>query len=76
MKISADEFPGFKMVRRAKVIMDGRELKKVIRVDTCAGVAWVHAKNPDGSLKINPDRQSIAERRIYGPMRVEAIEPW
>jgi hypothetical protein len=55
--------------------MDGRRLRRVTRVDTCAGVAWTHATNPDGTVQIDRERQCAVERKIYGPFKVSEIAP-
>lgn len=75
VKLSVYSEPGFLKVSRAVVVMDGHRLKHVTRVDTCTGVAWVHATNPDGTVQVDRARQCVVERKIYGPMRVFEIQP-
>lgn len=73
MRLSAYPQKGFKQGVGYRVLMDGRQLKRVVKVDTCAGVAWVHDADRSGNLRIDRKREEIVLRRVFGPMRVEKM---
>lgn len=75
MRISVNPEPGFKFADRKayRVLMDGRQLERVVKVDTCAGVAWVMDTDSEGKIRFDRRKQEFFIRRVYGPMRLEAL---
>lgn len=75
-RISANpDDPGFKWKGRTgyRVLMDGRPLERAVRVDTCAGVAWVADTDRDGNIRIDRKKGEVILRRVLGPMRVQEL---
>lgn len=73
MRLSAYQEKGFKEAHGYRVLMDGRQLNRVLKVDTCTGVAWVHDVDKSGRPRFDPRRDEVVVRKVYGPMRVERI---
>jgi len=75
MKLSVYNEPGYRNVAGQgwRITMDGRALERVVRVDTCTGVAWVHDTGKNGELRIDRARSELVERRVFGPMRAEPM---
>ncbi len=73
MKLSVYDEPGYRNVAGEgwRVLLDGRPLDMVVRVDTATGKAWTHAADADGRLIIDGDH--VRERCILGSLRVERI---
>lgn len=76
MKLSVYNMPGYRNVSGQvwRVLMHGRPLSRVFRVDTTTGVAWVADTDADGNIRIDRKRGEVIERRILGPMRVERLD--
>lgn len=76
MRLSVYDEPGYRSTagERWRVLMDGRPLDRVVRVDTCTGAAWVHVTDKDGQPMLDRKRDRIVERGMLGPMRAQRIE--
>lgn len=74
MRLSVYREKGFKEAHGYRVLMDGRQLERVVKVDTVTGVAWVHDVDRAGKLRLDRKRGEIVLRKIYGPMRVEPMQ--
>lgn len=63
---------GYKIAQGAyDVFLDGRVISDVVAVDTCAGVAWVCAKDPQGNYVIDRANDCMVIERRTGSFRVE-----
>lgn len=73
MKLSVHKEPGFEQGIGYNVFKDGEKLERVVKVDTDAGIAWVHETDTAGRSVIDPETKEIVLREVYGVMRVEKI---
>lgn len=77
MRLSCLPESGFRQKRPGegyRVLMDGKPLQRVMKADTCAGVAWVADTDNEGNIRIDRQKQEVILRRIYGPMRLERMD--
>lgn len=77
MRLSCTPERGYRVKRPGegyRVLMDGRQLERVVKVDTVAGVAWVADTDKDGKVRIDRQKQEVILRRVLGPMRLERLD--
>lgn len=53
-----------------KILLDGKEIKQVVFVDTDNDMAVVNKTNKEGSVYIEPGTEEIAQETIFGKVEI------
>lgn len=64
--------PGYRPDARAKVYLDGQEVRDCITADEELGVVTVHQRDNEGRLILNDDRTECVTKDYFGHVRIEA----